>query len=872
MAAGGDAARPYLDPSKSINERVADLVGRMTLEEKAAQMVNTAPAIPRLGVPAYDYWSEGLHGIARSGYSTLFPQAIGMAATFDEPLLGQAGKVVSTEARAKYNQALRDDVHSIYFGLTIWSPNVNIFRDPRWGRGQETYGEDPFLTSRLGTAFVKGLQGDDPKYLRAIATPKHFAVHSGPESERHRFNVDPSAHDLWDTYLPAFRATITEGHADSLMCAYNAINGQPACANDLLLVKTLRGEWGFRGFITSDCWAIADFYSKDGHHFSPDAAHADAAAIRAGTDTNCGSSYRKLPEAVHQGLLQESEIDTSLKRLFTARFRLGLFDPPSAVPYAAMPISENMSPQHTATALRVAREAMVLLKNSNGALPLRPGTRRIAVIGPNAAELSAIEGNYNAIPRDPLMPLDGITQRFPGAHVLYAQGAPYAEGVPMVVPRTQLHTEAGSGVEGLRAEYFNNDSLAGAPAFTRIDKQIDFDWTAASPDPARLDAKAFSVRWTGTVEVPAPGDYEMTAFFENCFPCHDLEQMHLRIDGKEMSHAATDPKAEGRSNTTPRFKLPFDDTRPHRIEITYTHHAPIFGAGLRLSWIAPVAVLREQALEAVKQADVTIAFVGLSPNLEGEEMPVHIPGFSGGDRTDIALPAAQQQLLEAAKATGKPLVMVLMNGSALGLGWAKANADAILEAWYPGQAGAQAIAETLSGDNNPGGRLPVTFYANVDDLPPFTDYNMSNRTYRYYRGKPVYPFGYGLSYTQFGYSGVKLSTHKLRAGDPLRVEADVRNQGLIAGDEVVELYLTPPENGLSPIHALAGFERVHLQPGESRHVSFTLDARQLSEVDARGDRAVRAGSYRVSVGGSQPEGNSATSVPFRISGTKALPH
>jgi beta-glucosidase len=864
---------PYLDPSLPNQQRVDDLVSRMTLDEKVAQLINTTPAIPRLDVPAYDYWSEGLHGIARSGYATMFPQAIGMAATWDAPLVNQISTVISTEARAKYNEAVRNNVHSIYYGLTIWSPNINIFRDPRWGRGQETYGEDPFLTSRLGVAFVKGLQGDDPTYFKTIATPKHYAVHSGPESTRHSVNIDPTPHDLWDTYLPAFRATITEAKAYSIMCAYNAIDKYPACANKMLLETILRGDWGFKGFVTSDCGAVDDFFEAKAHHTSPDKDSAAVAGIEAGTDTNCGRTYLALTDAVKKGLITEAQIDVSLKRLFLARYRLGLFDPADKMLWSKVPFSEVGSPDHQALALKAARESMVLLKNSNNTLPLAPSkVKTIAVIGPNAAELSAIEGNYNAVPKDPVLPVDGIIKQFPSAKVLYAQGSPYAENASIVIPRTQFRTALGSDIEGLKAEYFNNDSLTGPAAFTRTDKQIDFDWNSTSPDPAKLDAKAFSVRWTGTIQAPAPGDIEVTGMLAHCYPCNNSEHYTIRFDGKDMlAFQVTEDKAQHGSTTT-AAKLHFEDTKPHTFEVTYAHRARLFGAGLSLQWTAPVEPLRNQALDIIKQSDVVLAFVGLSPNLEGEEMPVHIPGFSGGDRTDITLPAAQQQLLEAAKATGKPLVVVLMNGSALAVTWAQQNADAILEAWYPGDGGAQAIAETLAGTNDPGGRLPVTFYASLDQLPPFEDYAMANRTYRYFKGKPLYGFGYGLSYTTFAYSNLKLSTTSLHAGDTLTVEADVKNTGKRAGEEVAELYLTPPHTGVSPNLALDGFTRVSLAPGETKHITLTLDPRTLSQVDDKGVRAVTAGSYRIGLGSAQPsETTNTQTTTFTVEGTQQMP-
>ncbi len=879
---------PFLDQSLSTQQRVDDLVGRLTLEEKSRQLVNTAPAVPRLGIPAYDYWSEGLHGIARSGYATLFPQAIGNAATFDAPLLGKIGETVSTEARAKYNDAVAHDIHSIYFGLTIWSPNINIFRDPRWGRGQETYGEDPFLTATLGTAFVKGIQGDNPAYYRAIATPKHYAVHSGPESTRHNANVDVSPHDLWDTYLPAFRKTIVEGKADSIMCAYNRIDGSPACASKLLLTDTLRRDWKFNGFVTSDCGAIDDFYSKDGHHFAKTREEAAADGVRSGTDTNCGDTYLALPQAVRQKLLSEAEIDTVLKRLFTARMKLGLFDAPATMPWSRVPMNEVMSPAHGRLALQAARESMVLLKNDHGTLPMslgKPGApKRIAVVGPGADDLLGIVGNYYTIPKDPQLPVDAIAKA--GAQVIYAQGAPYAAGLKMTVPRTYLHaapvqtrvpTRIGIPLQaGLTGQYFANEHFEGTPAVTRLDKEIQFDWTAAKPADA-VPANAFSVRWTGSLTAPAPGDYTYTARLGDCYPCKDYESVRITVDGDEKLKFTSDTEtAEGRGSTTKDFKLHFADASPHAIVIEYAHRAELFGAGLTFQWTPPANLLREAAVAAAKNADAVIAFAGLNASLEGEEMPIHVPGFSGGDRTDIALPAAQQQMLEALKAavkgTDKPLIVVLMNGSALAVNWAQQNADAVLEAWYPGQAGAQAIAETLTGVNNPGGRLPVTFYSNVNDLPAFTDYSMANRTYRYYKGKPLYGFGYGLSYTTFTYSNVKVSSANLNAGQTLRVEADVKNTGKRAGDEVAELYLTPPQDGTAPICSLEGFERLHLQPGQSRHVTFILDPRQLSQVDTQGTRAVRPGSYKVTVGGGQPVPTDTTAVSFTIAGTQELPH
>ena len=856
---------PFQNPSLPVTQRVDDLVGRMTLEEKASQMRHAAPAIPRLGIPAYDWWSEGLHGIARSGYATVFPQAIGLAATWDPDLMHRVASVIGEEARAKNVDALKHDNHSIFFGLTIWSPNINIFRDPRWGRGQETYGEDPYLTSRLGVAFVKGLQGDDPKYYETIATPKHYAVHSGPESERHRFNATPSAFDLEDTYLPAFRATITEGKADSIMCAYNALYGFPACASPLLLKQKLRGAWNFQGFVTSDCGAIGDFYSTGsqgfsgtaGHHFSPDAAHASATAVLAGTDTSCGDEYDALPQAVKEGLLPDSALDTAVKRLFTARIRLGLFDPPAEVEYARLPFSDVDSVEHRAFAREVAEKSMVLLKNDQHLLPLH-GVKTLAVVGPNAESLLALEGNYNGVPSHPVLPLDGIEREFANAHVLYAQGAPHAEGVSLPVPRTALH---------LKGEYFANASFSGAPLLTRDDHAINFDWTAASPAEG-VPAQAFSVRWTGTLTAPAPGDYAFNVDIGDCYPCQDRETYVLSFDGKIVSQHDSGAPKESRGHTNPDFTLHFSDTQPHNVELKYSHQSPIFGAGISLRWKPPVETLRADAVAAAKQADAVIAFVGLTSQLEGEEMPIHVPGFAGGDRTDIDLPPVQKQLLESLAATGKPLVVVMLNGSALAVNWAQQHAAAILEAWYPGEEGGAAIAETLSGKNNPAGRLPVTFYASTDQLPPFEDYSMQNRTYRYFKGKPLYGFGYGLSYTHFAYSGLKLSGTNVKAGDPIKAQVTVRNDGEVAGEEVAELYLAAAGGNGNP--ALRGMARVHLGPGESQAVSFDLTPRDLSTVDQQGKRAIQPGEYSVMIGGAQPADAEHVTARFTVTGSIAM--
>lgn len=855
----------FRNPNLPIEQRAADLMSRMTLEEKVSQMQHTAAAIPRLGIPSYDWWNEGLHGVARAGNATVFPQAIGMAATWDTNLIYQEGRVIATEARAKYNQAQREGNHSIYFGLTFWAPNINLVRDPRWGRGQETYGEDPFLTGQTAVAFVKGMQGDNPKYLEVVATPKHFDAYSGPEPLRHQFSAKVSAHDLAATYFPAFRAAVTEGHADSIMCSYNAVNGVPACADSYLLQDTLRQAWRFGGYITSDCGAIGDIAL--GHHYAPDLEHASAAAVSAGTDTDCGDEYATLVKAVHDGLIQESAIDTAVKRLFTARFRLGMFDPPGAVPFNSIPMSEDDSPAHRQLALRAARESIVLLKNS-GILPLKHRIKTIAVVGPNAESLPSIEGNYHGTPSHPILPLDGMLHEFAGkARVLYAQGSQYVSELPIAVPRSVLHPVGQLGINGLKAEYFANSTFSGKPSLVRTDPQIQFDWNAASPAPG-VPMRAFSVRWTGTLTPPGPGDYTFGVGLNRCDHCANHETFRLYFDGKLVTSSTEyHPGAK-----PPVFGAHFANSRPHGLRVEYSHEGPLFGAGISFVWKAPAGAELKRAVAIARRADAVVAFIGLSPHLEGEEMPIHIPGFNGGDRTSISLPGVQETLLKAVAATRKPLIVVLMSGSAVALNWAEHHAAAILEAWYPGEEGGKAIAETLAGDNNPGGRLPVTFYASLSQLPVFEDYSMQNRTYRYFRGQPLYEFGYGLSYSNFQFSNLALSASSIAAGQPLTVHADVSNTSHVAGEEVAELYLMYHSIAGAPLRALKGYERFQLAPGERKTVSFTLTPRDLSLVSQSGERRIMPGEYTVFVGGGQP-GRSAHGLRalFRITGEERLP-
>lgn len=690
---------PFQNPALSINARVNDLVSRLTLEEKVNQMLNSTPAIERLGIPPYDWWNESLHGVARTKYpTTSYPQAIGMAATFDVNSMKEMGDFTSDEGRAIHNESLRKKDYSRYTGLTYWTPNINIFRDPRWGRGQETYGEDPFLTASIGTAFVEGLQGNDPKYLKAAACAKHYAIHSGPESSRHTFDVNVSNHDLWATYLPAFKQLVVNAKVAGVMCAYNAYQGQPCCGSDKLMVDILRNKWNFTGYVTSDCGAIDDFYKT--HKLFPDAESSATDAVLHGTDVECGNrTYRTLMQAVKDGKLTEKDIDVSLKRLFTIRFRLGMFDPVSMVKYAQIPITNLESQPHKDLALKMAKESMVLLRNTqasgqkNNLLPLNKSIKHIAVLGPNADNANTQLGNYNGKPSVVTTVLQAIKNKLPNADIFYSKATEFVSTEPQ-----------------------------------------DFS----------------------------------------------------------------------------------------------------------------------KLIDSIKDADVIIYVGGISPRLEGEEMKVHTPGFSGGDRTSINLPAVQTDFLKALITTGKPIVFVMMTGSALAIPWEQQNIPAILNAWYGGEAAGTAVADILFGDYSPSGKLPVTFYKSDADLPPFDDYSMQNRTYRYFKGEPLYPFGFGLSYTNFNYSNLKLSKTKIKKNETVAAEVTVTNNGKMKSDEVVQLYLTHQSGQDIPLYALKGFKRITLLPGASQKVRFTITPDMMKLVNEDGKSVLNSGEIKVSIGGSLP--------------------
>ncbi|MCU0454416.1 MAG: glycoside hydrolase family 3 C-terminal domain-containing protein [Bacteroidetes bacterium] len=827
----------FRDPAIPVHRRIDDLIRRLTVEEKISQLLYNAPAVERLGIRAYNWWSEALHGVARAGKATVFPQSIGLAATFDTDLMHRVATATSDEARAKHHAALRTGATGIYEGLTFFSPNINILRDPRWGRGMETYGEDPYLTSRMAIAFIRGMQGNDPRYLKTAATAKHFAVHSGPEPDRHRFDARVSEQDLRETYLPAFRASVVEAHVASVMCAYNRFSGEPCCGSTALLQRILRDEWKFGGYVVSDCWAISDFWQF--HRTSRDQADAAATALLAGTDVECGVSFDSLRTALRLGLVREADIDRALRRALEVRFRLGMFDPPSQVPYASISMEVVDRDEHRRLALEAACKSIVLLRNEGGLLPLRKDLRRIAVIGPTIDDVDALLGNYNGTPLDPVTILQGIWNAVdPSTIVTSARGCNVTEQTPIVVPVAEgaLFTEAGPDRKhGLRAEY---GALRDPrrPIETRIDGKVDFNWWDAAPIPS-VPADSFFVHWSGVLVPPLTGTYDLGARVFGQFRLWLDDTLLTEYSDRHVVFTQT-ARIRLEAGREYQIRLDFEDRRRDAL--------------IQLVWSIPNPHALEEAVAAAKGADIAIVVLGLTPRLEGEEMPVQVEGFAGGDRTSLDLPREQEEMLKAVVATGTPVVLVLMNGSALAINWAADHVPAIVEAWYPGQAAGTAVAEVLFGDTNPSGRLPVTFFRSVEQLPPFDDYAMTNRTYRYFAGKPLYPFGYGLSYTTFAYDALSIPV-RATTGATITASVTVRNTGSRSGEEVVQWYVSlEGGSGPAPLRSLVGFERISLAPGESRLINRVFTPRDLASVDGGGRMAQTPGRVRISAGGEQP--------------------
>ncbi|ESQ78979.1 glycoside hydrolase family 3 C-terminal domain-containing protein [Asticcacaulis sp. YBE204] len=857
--AAAEVRPPYLNAQATAQARAVDIVSRLTLEEKAAQIQHNAPAISRLGIPAYNWWNEGLHGVARAGDATVFPQAIGMAATWDTPLIHQVGDVIATEFRAKYLKTRgKDGGSGGYRGLTVWSPNVNIFRDPRWGRGQETYGEDPFLTSRMGVSFIKGLQGDDPKHPKTAAVIKHLAVHSGPEADRHVEDIHPSKRDEVDTYLPAFYAGVTEARVEGVMCAYNAVNDVPACGYTPYMRDLLKTQWGFKGHIVSDCAAVADFYLPTSHAYVKTPEEAVASAMKAGTDLICDFVSNKTTDpqttvnAVKQGLISEAELDTALIRLFEVRYRLGLLDAPELGAFAAITDKNFDTPAQRELNLKTAEKSLVLLKN-DGLLPLKGTPKRIAVIGPNADSVDALVGNYNGTPSKPITVYAGIKARFPDAEVTYIEGTGWVAPPLQDVPDNVLCLDAACAEKGLKFEEFKGPKLEGAAVATKTDANAKFSWGRPN-----REARESSTRWSGYIKAEESGAHRFRFTGDDGY--------RVFIDDKLIADVWD-------------IAWPTSDSDVHlEAGKTYKLRVEAVQRGTRedqkFQWSRPSAG-GEKAVAAAKDADLIVFAAGLTSRLEGEEMRVAAPGFAGGDRTSLDLPAPQQKMIEQLHATGKPVVLVLMNGSAMSVNWADKNLPAIIEAWYPGGEGGRAIANLIAGDFSPAGRLPLTFYKSADQLPPFKDYSMNGRTYRYFTGEALYPFGYGLSYTTFAYGKPVLSAKSVKAGGEVKVTVSVTNSGQRDGDEVVQLYVKRAVAG-APVRALKGFQRISLKAGETKKVTFTVDAKAMSVVDANGQRQVEAGPVELWIGGGQPDARkdlkpaAGTAATVTVTGRKTI--
>jgi beta-glucosidase len=822
---------PHQNPKLSLEARVDSLVAMMTLDEKISQMVNNAAAIERLNVPAYNWWNEALHGVARTPYHvTSYPQAIGLAATWNPDALRAMGDNCATEGRAIYNDAQKKGKTGIYLGLTYWSPNVNIFRDPRWGRGQETYGEDPYLTSTLGMAFVNGLQGNHPTYLKASACAKHYAVHSGPEWNRSTFNATVSPYDLYDTYLPAFKALVVDAKVSGVMPAYNALDGQPCCVNDQLMNDILRDKWKFKGYVTSDCGAIGHLWRTHKTHKTHESAAADA--VLHTTDCECSArpTYFALKKAVEDGLIAEAAITASVKRLFTVRFRLGMFDPPQNVPFSRLGLDQLEAPAHQALALKMARESMVLLKNEDRLLPLKKDLSSIAIVGPNADDKSVLLGNYFGYPTKINSVLDAFKTKT-SASILYEKGCNLTD-TKVFHPIVHKDLLSIDGTLGFRAEYFQNINHEGKPLAIKQVKKIDFQWGDGEYIVDKIVANNASIRFTSMFKADKAGDYTFELRGDNKAKLFIDDSLKIETDLKSAN-----------------FTLKAEAGRAYKVVVDYVQLADNAEVKLDLGYIKnedPTAVAQR-----VSKADVIVFVGGISAKLEGEAMPVDIEGFKGGDRLHIGLPTVQTDLLKALHATGKKVIFLNMSGSAMGFEWEAQNLPAIIQAWYGGQAGGDALVDIVFGDYNPSGKLPITFYKNVNDLPDFEDYSMANRTYRYYKGNPLYSFGFGLSYTQFHYSNLGI---KKRNQDQLEVTVEVANTGMMAGDEVVQLYISSESQGsaLSPIRALKKFKRIFIPPRKKEKITFVLDQKDLSKIDALGNSIPLTGAIEIAVGGGQP--------------------
>ncbi|MDR0536585.1 MAG: glycoside hydrolase family 3 C-terminal domain-containing protein [Tannerellaceae bacterium] len=830
---------PFLDPTLSPSERAEDIVSRLTLEEKVSQMLNSTPAIERLGVPPYDWWNECLHGAGVSCHDytpTVYPQAIGLAAGWDTAAVKLMASYTSDEVRAIYNTAQAKQDYRIFRGLTCWSPNINIFRDPRWGRGQETYGEDPFLTASMGRNFVAGLQGDDPHYLKVAACAKHYAVHSGPEAKRHVFNAEINDYDLWDTYLPAFRSLVVDAKVAGVMCAYNAYEGKPCCGSDKLLIDILRNTWNFNGYVTSDCGAINDFYNN--HKTHPDAPSAAADAVIHGTDVDCGQeAYMGLIQAVKDGKITEAQIDVSLRRLFEIRFRLGMFDPKERVPFSQIDSTNLDNPEHKALALKMAQQAIVMLKN-DGTLPLKKeGIKKIALVGPNVDRPEVQLGNYNGYPKKSYTPLDGLRSKLPDVEIVHVQGCDYTNpGYIVNLDMDKYITSPDGQGEGFKVTFYNNTALQGEPIYTGYSKSINYERRNDENNPIAqgVNLNDHSGRFEGIFTSPISGEIEMKFQFDDGY--------RFYIDGKIVCE---DFNRHTMDNYT--YIMKAEKGRKYNLKVEYVQHE----GGSRIILEAYQHFIRTTAefLSQVNDADIIIFVGGISPRIEGEESSVELPGFYRGDRTSIMLPQIQADLVKALKTTGKPVILTLMTGSAIALQPEVQNVNAIVNTWYGGEFAGNALADVLFGDCNPSGHLPVTFYASDKDLPDFEDYKMGNRTYKYFSGKTQYPFGFGLSYTNFSYQWDAKPETAFTADGVINCSVNITNTGTVAGDAVPQVYVKYPGGYKLPVRQLVAFDRKHLAPGETYRMDIFIPVVDLAKWNmGRKAFALAQGSYTIYAG------------------------
>jgi beta-glucosidase len=829
----------YLNQSFTTEQRVNDIISRLSLQQKIKLLMNRGTAIDSNGlkIPAYNWWNECLHGVARAGKATVFPQAIALAATWDTILMSKVANAISDEARAKHEHFAKTNQRGIYTGLNFWTPNINIFRDPRWGRGMETYGEDPLLTSSMANVFIKGLQGNHPKYFKTIATIKHFVAHSGPEEGRSGFNVDPTDNDFWETYTPAFKSAVKNTGVYSLMCAYNAYRGEPCCSNNYLMNDLLRKQWGFKGFVVTDCGAVTNIYRKGAHEKVETAEEASARAIKAGVDLECGSAFNALDKAVAKNLLAEADLDNALKRLFTARFLLGSFDDKTKIAYTNIPYSVVESNKHVQLSLEAARKSIVLLKNDNNILPLKKGIKTLAVIGPNANEVDVLLANYHGLPTKSVGPLEGLQKALPNTKILFAQGSPHADGLPVLqlIDYKFLFTDKAATLSGITGFYYNSKNFKGKPSFQQVDSVINFNWINGGPSP-KLDPYDFSVQWKGYLKAPTDG-YYFIDMYGSSFELLFNDTSILRFNSEH-----------GPEHKYKKVLLKAGETYP--IQINYANNSA--NTVIQLNWEKLGLDYAAEAIQTAQQADAIVLCMGLSPRIEGEEMDIKLDGFNKGDRSKLSLPQIQQDLIKKIAALGKPVILVLLNGSAVAINWEKENISAIVETWYGGQQAGTAIADVLVGKYNPAGRLPVTFYTSEKELPAFTDYSMKGRTYRYYSGKPLYEFGFGLSYTNFTYTNLTIKP-TAKVGEAITVSAILKNTGSFDGEEVAQLYLTnQAKDQQLALRAMKGFTRIFLKKGEQRKITFVLQAKDFSHINSASKRVIAPGLFQIAVGGKQP--------------------